>query len=980
MTGDGALLTGPDSPYTIAVSTTTPGVDADVLVTGAAGGPWDVEFQGAWAHVSADLMIGDGALITKAASGYAVMVTTIQDAFAGRNEIQRVSLASGVSGGTFTLALSGSATAALAYNISAANLKTALELVSGMGTVTVTQGTGYWDVEFGGTNEYTNMPLLVGNGASLTGGASVAVATIQEGSGGRPAVYRIAKPGSSVVFFWRDTSGVVHTSAHYTLYGLFVNLTNAIISAGHASFLTASEDATYFYITTNFYTNYRSGDLNSWAPDTGWTQVQTAVATPIDEIQVVTLAGGPTGGTFTLTFEAQTTAAIAYNASAATVQSALEALSNLDVGEVSVDGDDGGPWTVTLSLARDCAPMTGNAAGLTGASVTVVTTQTANTPVNEQQTVALSGSPQGGTFTLTFAGETTGNIAFDATAADVQTELEGLATPVPGDIAVQGLDGGPWTVEFQGNYEGTNVPEMTGDPALLSGADILIGIITYPAATRNEVQTVTLLGAPTSGTFTLTYSAQTTGAISYNAPASEVQIALESLAAIAVGDVYVAGGAGGPWAVTFLGALAAQDIAAMTGSGAGLGSPGTQDLTQTTPTSPTGPNWFDNVNNWSTGTAPATNDDLVFRNNATPVKYGLSQSSITPASISIQASYAQGGRIGLPRTNANGYTEYRATELTIGANGAGGTNLVIDIGFGEGQGSDLIRLNTGTKRTLLTINQTATSGETNLPSVCWRGTHVLNSVQILRGSLGIAVEPGQTAVVATLQQGFVENQTSDSSVECGSGVTLGTVTKSGGDAICFCGIASVQNTGGTIEVAGAGNVVLVDIQGGTFYASTTGELGKRGVITGITQADPAVVSSATHGLAVGDVVRIANVVGMTEVNQREFVVRAVPTAGSFSLLGCDSTAYTAYSSGGVWGKVGSVQVALDGSIDFSRRMDVRAVAVPIDVYGNTAEVIDRLGVAYTETYATTQFVLDYHHASPNDDLPGDRRVIWERRP
>jgi hypothetical protein len=289
-------------------------------------------------------------------------------------------------------------------------------------------------------------------------------------------------------------------------------------------------------------------------------------------------------------------------------------------------------------------------------------------------------------------------------------------------------------------------------------------------------------------------------------------------------------------------------------------------------------------------------------------------------------------------------------------------------------------LNTGTKRTLLTINQTATSGETNVPSVCWRGTHVSNSVQILRGSLGIAVEPGQTATVATLLQGYVENQTSDSSLECGSGVTLGTVTKSGGDAICFCGIDSVQNTGGTIEVAGAGNVVLVDIQGGTFYASTTGELGKRGVITGITKADPAVVSSAAHGLAIGDIVRIANVVGMTEVNQREFVVRAVPTAGSFSLLGCDSTGYTAYSSGGVWGKIGSVLVAAQGVIDFSRRMDARAVAVPINVYGNTAEVIDRLGVAYTETYASTQFVLDYHHASPNDDLPGDRRVIWERRP
>ena len=52
-----------------------------------------------------------------------------------------------------------------------------------------------------------------------------------------------------------------------------------------------------------------------WGPYSGTT----------DEVQTVTITGGPTGGTFTLTWGGQTTAAIAYNATAATVQALNEA-------------------------------------------------------------------------------------------------------------------------------------------------------------------------------------------------------------------------------------------------------------------------------------------------------------------------------------------------------------------------------------------------------------------------------------------------------------------------------------------------------------------------------------------------------------------------------------------------------------------------------------------------------------------------------
>lgn len=83
--------------------------------------------------------------------------------------------------------------------------------------------------------------------------------------------------------------------------------------------------------------------------------------------QTVTVTGAPTGGTFTLTYNGQTTAGIAYNATAAAVQSALEALSNVDPGDVTVSGSNGGPWTIA-SAGASAPTVTASGSGLTGGS------------------------------------------------------------------------------------------------------------------------------------------------------------------------------------------------------------------------------------------------------------------------------------------------------------------------------------------------------------------------------------------------------------------------------------------------------------------------------------------------------------------------------------------------------------------------------------------------------------------------------------
>lgn len=87
-----------------------------------------------------------------------------------------------------------------------------------------------------------------------------------------------------------------------------------------------------------------------------------------------------------------------------------------------------------------------------------------NDPHNERQEISLSAS--GGTLSLVFRNplkdggakvQQTASFGFNASAAEVQAALEALESPVPGDVAVTGPAGAPWTVEFTGKYADTDV-------------------------------------------------------------------------------------------------------------------------------------------------------------------------------------------------------------------------------------------------------------------------------------------------------------------------------------------------------------------------------------------------------------------------------------------------------------------------------------------------------------------------------------------
>ena len=86
----------------------------------------------------------------------------------------------------------------------------------------------------------------------------------------------------------------------------------------------------------------------------------------------------------------------------------------------------------------------------------------------------------------------------------------------------------------------------------------------------NEIQQIAITGSPTGGTFTLTYSGQTTAPIVYNASAGVIEDALEGLSNIGTDDVLV-GGSFPTWTVTFRGALGHTNVTQMTATGSFTG-------------------------------------------------------------------------------------------------------------------------------------------------------------------------------------------------------------------------------------------------------------------------------------------------------------------------------------------------------------------------------------------------------------------------
>ncbi|MGA8744561.1 MAG: hypothetical protein WB507_01700 [Solirubrobacterales bacterium] len=229
--------------------------------------------------------------------------------------------------------------------------------------------------------------------------------------------------------------------------------------------------------------------------------------------QTVNISGA-SGGTFTLSFDGQTTSATgAGNLSAATGKGSLAAGSKevtslttktggFAVGQlISGPGIPSGTTiaktgTGTLELSQQATEHV-SGANLTAGSKTVndLTTEAGVFAVGES--ITGSGIPSGTTITEINSGSlelsqpatkaataepiTAGTIlTYDSDAGTVQSAIEGMSTIGPNNVVVSGSVGGPYSVEFVGRLARSAITALTADSSSL----------TPPGATASVITTV----------------------------------------------------------------------------------------------------------------------------------------------------------------------------------------------------------------------------------------------------------------------------------------------------------------------------------------------------------------------------------------------------------------------------------------------------------------------------------------------------------
>lgn len=295
-----------------------------------------------------------------------------------------------------------------------------------------------------------------------------------------------------------------------------------------------------------------------------------------------------TGGTYTITFGANTTGAIAYNANAGTVQTALNALASvIAYGSVAVSGSYNAPggFTITFTLAPSASA---NMASLTGYSGDANTAQVTSLLTGHSQLFALQRTrsyPAGQIITMDGSGLTIpastvltcyatsyanrslaaeftsiGAVANSINAAGVTNpptgmtatsfQFDGVATQLFIDYVITGTSigtgtpGGTFTITADGQTTGAIAINASLTANITAAIAALTNLAARGTVTVSGVSLVLANGSinlhfrlyvqplVSGGTFTLTVNGVTTAALAWNASLATIEAALNLLATV----------------------------------------------------------------------------------------------------------------------------------------------------------------------------------------------------------------------------------------------------------------------------------------------------------------------------------------------------------------------------------------------------------------------------------------------------------------
>lgn len=525
-----------------------------------------------------------------------------------------------------------------------------------------------------------------------------------------------------------------------------------------------------------------------------------------------------TGGTFTVTVGANTTAAQQWDISDSGLESALEGLASVGAGNATVVKAlaAGSPnvWIVKFdgSLAgTNVSNPTANYASITGDTTNGVSNVLdGGATSGTNQIIAIYTNGEGGTFSIIHGDITESGLSYAATTAAIKAALETLYTTGTFTVTGAGTAASPWLATVGGGLAGTDIIPPTGDGSLLTGGfEVVITEDQAGFEAIGEVWNVIIWDA-SGGNFQLELSGRKTANIAFGASAATVRAALEALTIIGSGNVTVSGSGtkASPYVISLTGDdLLGIDFAQLTAYNEDLTGSASFTITQETLQAPLGPqvvsdplNWID-VDTEEPG-LPEEGDDvfLEFGDENRSLKWDLSyfrDQGIHFNSFTTYRKFEDGAEFGLPVFNEDGnYYEYRPRHLEIGLVG----DHQVTIGQGnQGTGSSRMNLDVGPDLAYFRVLSTNGPERDAYSAMDLLGTNTGNVLELVGGYISAAVLAGQVMNFARIIQ-------RDGSLILGKGVTVGEL---GGTSETIV----VDKTGGSIEMTEASINGLVVIRG-----------------------------------------------------------------------------------------------------------------------------------------------------------------------
>lgn len=237
-----------------------------------------------------------------------------------------------------------------------------------------------------------------------------------------------------------------------------------------------------------------------------------------------------------------------------------------------------------------------------------------------------------------------------------------------------------------------------------------------------------------------------------------------------------------------------------------LAASGTGTVSKASTTANIGNNDASLDRNWSQNDAPDTGDDLIFEPGNVSLSYGLNQSSIALTDFKV----LKGCQSSFGRFEYGKFHYFRIDPDSFDYRGNGSLNL-FDI---------------GSANISMYVEAYGSPSAVGRNNVYIKGSNIA-TLEVAKGNVGVAVLDADTATVATILCGLLDNPQADVNLTIGSGVTLTTLTQAAGKCTLRCAATTVNvHPGAILTTEGTGAITTVNIyEGATAYLKSSGTIG-----------------------------------------------------------------------------------------------------------------------------------------------------------